>query len=106
MLQMVTAGKQTSDRGSVVEWIVVTTVDLVKSSEALQIKRDATPIDAWGRLNKKINLFTNLIYFVFSNVHNYYIVFLSDDNEKGTNMNNRTMEYGWHQSKDYVGGAT
>ena len=35
MLQTVTAGKYTSDNGSVVECIVVTTVDVVKSSAAL-----------------------------------------------------------------------
>ena len=26
--------------------------------------------------------------------------------EKGANKNNRTKEHGWHQNKDYVGGAT
>ena len=31
------------------------------------------------------------------------VLCLSDHNNKGTNMNNRTMEYDWHQNKDYVG---
>ena len=31
---------------------------------------------------------------------------MSDYNKKGANMNNRTMEYGWRQNTDYVGGAT
>ena len=31
---------------------------------------------------------------------------LSDHNKKGANRNKRTMEYGWRQNKDYVGGAT
>ena len=34
------------------------------------------------------------------------LLFLSDRNEKGANMNKRAMEYGWCQHKDYVGGAT
>ena len=29
-----------------------------------------------------------------------------DRNEKGANMNNRTIEYVWRQNKDNVGGAT
>ena len=33
------------------------------------------------------------------------VLCLSDQNETGANMNNRTMEYGWCQNKDYVGGA-
>ena len=34
------------------------------------------------------------------------VLCLSDHNIKGANMNNRTMEYGWPQNKDYLGGAT
>ena len=34
------------------------------------------------------------------------VLCLSDHNKMGINMNNRTMEYGGRQNKDYVGGAT
>ena len=46
MLHTVTAGKYTSDRGTVVECIVVTTVLFRKFSAALYIKRKATAIPA------------------------------------------------------------
>ena len=37
----------------------------------------------------------------------FFIVLLclSDYNKKRANMSNRTMEYGWRQNIDYVGGA-
>ena len=34
------------------------------------------------------------------------VLCLPDHNKKGANINNRRMEYGWRQNKDYVGGAT
>ena len=40
------------------------------------------------------------------NIIEVTILCLSNYNKKGANMNNRTMEYGWRQNKDYVVGAT
>ena len=34
------------------------------------------------------------------------VLCFSNHNEKGANMISRTMEYGWHKKKDYLGGET
>ena len=46
MLQMVTAGKKTWSRDSVVEWMVVTTVLRLKSDAAVKMKKDAIMMEA------------------------------------------------------------
>ena len=39
-------------------------------------------------------------------VSSIVLLCLSDHNKKGTNMNSRTMENGWHHNKGYEVGAT
>ena len=34
------------------------------------------------------------------------LLYLSDHNKKGANINNRTKEYGWRQNEDYEGETT
>ena len=46
MLQTMTVGKKTSERGAVVVWMVVTTVLLLKSMMAVAMKKKATPSEA------------------------------------------------------------
>ena len=46
MLQMVTEGKKTWSRDSVVEWMVVTTVLWLKSEAAVKMKKEAIMIEA------------------------------------------------------------
>ena len=58
-------------------------------------KQHWVPVDSWAC--KQNNYCIPILIQVLS---------LSDHNNKGPNTNNRTMEYGWRQNKDFVGGAT